>query len=190
MADFGPKLYRDRINWPDAVSFPADIGQLIDGDVCRVGSVRYEWQSGGTDHGGTQKFWQQLINEDGAKGFGTIWLSFTGVSAPETTTSSTVYTVMARFTFPGSDEVGIPKGISSIVWKDAGGGGTTVDIRIFDLDNALVIAELTGITDGVPTVHDLGVLANIPTGEAIFEVQMKRTGGGATAATSGLKMEF
>lgn len=90
-------------------------------------------------------------------------------------TRNSSYTVLGGgFIYRGSDTVAIPGSIEAVVFKDI--GAATMDIRIFDFTNAIVIAEMTGITDTIPTIQDLGTLSNIPAAQAIWEVQARRVG--------------
>jgi len=91
-------------------------------------------------------------------------LTFTNV-----VTGNTAYTTAHTFIFEGSDAVGVPKAFHII-----GGiidSGAVQWIRIYDVTNAQVICELTGITSDFPVILDLGALSNVPTGMAIWEVQ-------------------
>lgn len=101
--------------------------------------------------------------------------------------TSNSYAVQARFIFPGSALVGVPTTIKAIFWRK---NGTSCSMRIYDLDNALTIAEITGVTDTVKTVQDLGAIANIPAAEAMFEVQTLRVGTNGKARTSGITILY
>lgn len=95
---------------------------------------------------------------------------------PSITNNSTSYAVAARFMFAGTGVVGVPQQIKALINVAA----TTADIRIYDVTNALVIAEKIGIlTSAGYIIEDLGALNNLPVGEVILEVQMGKTGGGS-----------
>jgi len=84
---------------------------------------------------------------------------------------NTTYAVLTRFIFKGTTKLGSPTNIKAIVHvKTAAKPG---DVRIYDLTNANVICEVTGISSLVPILVDLGTLSNLPSGEAMFEVQAK-----------------
>lgn len=101
--------------------------------------------------------------------------AFATLYAIGASTRNTSYTVLGGgFIFRGSSVVPAPTSIKAVAFKDT--GANTMDVRIFDVTNALVIAELTGISDDMPAIQALGALANIPTGEAIWEVQARRVG--------------
>ena len=83
-----------------------------------------------------------------------------------------VYTTIGYLVFRGTDIVGIPTNIKVMAsLKEV--ATTDVDVRIYDSTNANVICEVTGITDLIPTLYDLGTLSNLPTVEAVFEIRAK-----------------
>lgn len=92
--------------------------------------------------------------------------------------SNAAYTVKARFLFRGTAALGVPTSIKLIAGvEDA---TKTGDVRIQDVTNGQTIAELKGIDDLAPTIRDMGSLGTLPSGEAIWEIQMrvpKATGG-------------
>jgi hypothetical protein len=91
-------------------------------------------------------------------------------------------TVVARFVFRGSIVLGVPTSIKALVESDI---GVTTQITIYDLTNANQIAQASS-TATVPTILDLGTLANVSTGEAIVEIQVERVvGTGANRAKIG-----
>jgi hypothetical protein len=90
--------------------------------------------------------------------------------------ASAVYEKVGNFIYRGSTAVGPITSVKSLSLTDNAGKPT--DIRVFDVTNSLVIAEITGITDIVLTLQDLGTISNVPTGEAIMEVQMRGLTGG------------
>lgn len=89
--------------------------------------------------------------------------------------TSTTYEKMGSFKYGGSDQIGIINYIDVISHKDS--SLTSYDIRIYDQTNNLVITERTGLTNTEEVVNDLGTISNIPTAEAVLEIQAKRTGG-------------
>lgn len=81
-----------------------------------------------------------------------------------------------EFVFPGTDRRGPPTMIKMIARaKDS---GKVSDLRLYDLTNGKVIAEKLGITNNVFLIIDLGTITNLPTGEARWEAQGKKPGGG------------
>lgn len=100
-----------------------------------------------------------------------------------------VYEVVTRFPYDGSDAAGIP-----ILLTLVGGqtGGATASFRLFDVTNAAVIAEVTGVVAVSPSLINMGVISNIPTGPAIIELQALKTAGSnpTTVEVSGLAARF
>lgn len=109
------------------------------------------------------------------------------VNYPYLESAGAVYTLISQFIFLGTTKLGTPTKIKSITWRN---GGDTVDIRIYDVTNSQIICEKTGIVDLVATVHDLGTLSNLPSGEAIFEIQHKANGSAAKCRTSNISVEW
>lgn len=88
--------------------------------------------------------------------------------------NNTSYTVDYAFYFRGTVDLGIPNNIKVVVQDDA--SSSKFDVRIFDITNSLVIAEKLDIEPGsIPINIDLGTLSNLPTGEAVWEVQSKKS---------------
>ena len=92
--------------------------------------------------------------------------------------SASSYTVAARCVFPGSSLVTLTKVLATCSTS----GGTNMNIRVYDLTNSLVICEKTAITDVTTALHDLGAISNVPSAQAIFEIQYSIAGGGANRA--------
>jgi hypothetical protein len=105
-------------------------------------------------------------------------------------TTSTSWTTRAGFVFPGTDKLGSLSKINAIVWGNAGGGATGADIRIIDVTNAQVICSVLGVGTSATTITDMGVLSNLPSGEALFAVQIRRLGPSGQARVSSITMEY
>ena len=97
-------------------------------------------------------------------------------------TTNLLYTTFNEFCFCGTDKVGTPTNIKIIahVEKITGEG----NVRIYDVTNSKVICEKTGIFNLVSEVIDMGVLSNLPTGEAVLEIQAKNLDGDETRISS------
>lgn len=89
----------------------------------------------------------------------------------------TAYEAYGRLIFRGTSTLGTPTGI--IVMKNAETASPTHSIRIYDLTNAQVIAEVTGLADVGLVLLNMGTLSNLPTGMATLEVQGKRDAAGS-----------
>jgi len=94
-------------------------------------------------------------------------------------TGSNSFIIVAKIRFKGSTAVGTPTAIKAV--------GLRSTIKIFDFTNSLTIAE-GGNTSTTSVIFDLGTISNIPTGEAVFEVQLKKNGG--EAKMSALSLDF
>lgn len=94
------------------------------------------------------------------------------------------WTVKSSFVFAGTAVLGTYTLAKAVVWRITGTG--TGHIKIYDLTNDLDIAEAS-FANSEQTILTLGALSNLPAGEAVFEVQMKRTGNG-TFCCAGLEM--
>ena len=122
----------------------------------------------------------------GGSGAPTIILPFI-----ESDSNSTTYATLGSFIFPGSAITGVLTEINALVRRN--GAATSVSLRIYDVTNAQVIAELTGITNlDADVISDLVVISNLPVGEAKFEVQGLRVGGpvGARVFFNGLEIRL
>jgi hypothetical protein len=105
-------------------------------------------------------------------------------------TNNTAWTNRAAFVFPGTNKVLTPSKINALVWGNAGAGATGADIRIVDVTNSQVIATVLGVGTSPTVITDMGVLSNIPAGEAIFVVQIRRLGPSGQARVSSLTLEY
>lgn len=95
--------------------------------------------------------------------------------APAISSNNNSYTIVGRIHFLGTTYYKSPVKIQAIMQTSVGVIG---NIRLYDVTNAKVIVEKTGIPANTsPTIFDLGVISNLPVSEAIFEIQMQRTSG-------------
>ncbi len=69
-------------------------------------------------------------------------------------------------------------------------GSVTYDLRIQDITNGLTIATLSGLSNTVFVIHNLGTLSNIPAGQALFELQSQRAAGAATIEVCAQEITF
>jgi hypothetical protein len=87
--------------------------------------------------------------------------------------------VAAAFVFRGTDALGQ---LSTAKFVVEASGSAEVDAKIYDATNSNDIAEITGATGPVAIETDSS-LTGLPTGEALFYVQLKRrSGSGAQEA--------
>lgn len=87
-------------------------------------------------------------------------------------TGSGSYASVGRFVFRGTNWYGNIYSMSVIAYTNA----SSADIRIYDVTNAVVLAEETGLSNGTPQSISMVPFANIPTNEAIIEIQARKSG--------------
>lgn len=125
----------------------------------------------------TRQFFIDNINGVAEAFTDVITLSFGGNQAEFVQTNSTTYNRVAAFIFPGTNLLGSISQVSANFWRNA--TATSVDIRLYDATNAQQICEVTGVTSlSDLNIIDMGAIANLPTSEALIEVQIACTGGG------------
>ena len=98
--------------------------------------------------------------------------------------SEVAYTPAASpaFIYRGSGTMGVPTAIKIVVAvSDA---GKPQDVRIQDTTNGNTIAEVIGLVNPGQAIVDLGAIANVAAGEAIWQVQPRGTTGGETQIAS------
>ena len=88
------------------------------------------------------------------------------------------YQKFAAFKFEGTSSEAI-QGVSAIEVLSST-EGSDYDVRIVDVTNNNVICEITGLSgnDDLDVINDMGTLSNMPSNEAVFEVQVRKNGGG------------
>jgi hypothetical protein len=96
---------------------------------------------------------------------------FTAATNYYTSVNSSTLTAVGTLIFRGSDVVGIPTNIEAIL----GHSSTGVQFQLYDTTNSKIICSVTTTNSG-PIKVDCGTISNIPTGEAIFEFRLRRTG--------------
>lgn len=87
--------------------------------------------------------------------------------------TSASYLKHGSIIFLGTTKEGSPTKIQVNAYRV---GGTSYGIRIRDITNGLTIAEVTGLTNTVEGIQDLGTISNLPTGQARWELQLIRVG--------------
>ena len=128
---------------------------------------------------------QQDLTGLGGDGIGASFISF----GRQVQSNATTYERVAAFPFSGTAVIPTISKINALLRRN--GAATSVSMRIYDITNAQVIAEVTGVTTLDETaITDLGVISNLPAGEATFEIQLLKVGGtgGARAFLSGLEI--
>lgn len=97
------------------------------------------------------------------------------------TDKATVYKALGTWQHPGALKSGIPSRVVVI-----GGVETapSMDVRLYDVENALVVAEVLGVTASYPSRIDLGAISNVAVGPAIWELQYRRASGNGNQSVS------
>ena len=90
-------------------------------------------------------------------------------------TNNLFYTIFNKFCFCGTDVAGTPTNIKIIAHIEK--AEDSCSVRVYDVTNSKVICEKTGIVNLTSEVIDLGILSNLPSGNAVFEIQAKSTDG-------------
>lgn len=93
------------------------------------------------------------------------------------------YEMLSQFFFEGTTAFGTP---TTAKIRFTNKGGITSSVRIYDVTNAQVIAEQTGLDPAVEEVFEtvnMGALSNLPAAEAIFEVQLRVSADGGGKET-------
>jgi len=115
-----------------------------------------------------------------------MFLKFTTGSGVVTTANSASYVLLSSFIYRGTGTDNVITSASAVISTSA---GTTGQIRIVDRTSTLVICE-TAVFGPSTTVSiiSMGVISNLPVAQTIFEVQMKRVGGGGTTNLVSLQL--
>lgn len=92
-------------------------------------------------------------------------------------TSSAAYAALGSFIYRGTDTVAEIVTIKAIGSTQT--GGTNGQFRVRDITNNQNIAESSSFAGVQRQIVDLGTVSNLPTGEAMFEIQAHRVGGPA-----------
>jgi len=122
---------------------------------------------------GTTWFFNTALEWEEAVTLGTVGtptnfqLSWAIQDFPYLEADSSSFIVKARFQFDGTDETPAPTTIECVAAMESGEG----QVRVFDLTNGNVIATSALFSNTVIQVVDLGAITNLPTAEAVFEMQ-------------------
>lgn len=96
---------------------------------------------------------------------------FYNIVPSEIQTSNTTYTSLTTFIYSGSDSIGTIDYIDILGYMDS--SNTSYDVKIVNISNNTIIAEKTGLKNDTIQKIDMGTISNVPTSEAIFELQLK-----------------
>ena len=119
-------------------------------------------------------------------------VTLTSQAGPYREVGSATYETLGRFVYDGITVLGLATAMIAAVHVSSGQNGA-VDVRIYDGTNAALIVEETGITNEDPfVVTDLGDIDNLPDSRAVFEIQVRKSGGSGNVkgAVSSVVLEF
>ena len=89
-------------------------------------------------------------------------------------TNNTTYTKFGSYTYLGNIRERTLKAVYFVGYMDV--GVTNYSVRIFNVTNNTLIVEKT-FTNTAELSLDMGVVANVPTGQATLEMQLRKNGG-------------
>ena len=127
---------------------------------------------------------RQFVCTDGTTN-GALWYQTTIPSAfyetitTNLTTSNTNYQFVQSIPFIGATTV-VLQGINIVAVQSGGAYGVTFDVRVRDVTNKTTICEVTGLHSLTKTIFSLGALANLPSAEAVFDIELRRSGTATT----------
>lgn len=100
-----------------------------------------------------------------------------------------VYKTLGVVPYSGALKAGVP----TRIWVVAGVvTAPTMDVRVYDIENDLVVAEKLGVSDSFPSMVDMGAISNVSNGPTIWEFQYRRASGSGnqTVALSSATLEY
>lgn len=98
-------------------------------------------------------------------------VAFNDTGDPFRELSDQNYQRLALVKWDGAGVVGNPRTIEAVADQLT---SDMISLKVYDLTNAQVIAEVTGATTTGPEIVDLGELLNVSAGPAVWEIQGKR----------------
>ena len=110
-------------------------------------------------------------------------------------TTSSVYSVAPNGTvlYPGFSGQTITSA-RVVACIDTDTSGYTFDVRLVDSSHSdSVLAAVTGLSGSAKAIYSLGAISNVPTSDAMLEVQVRRSGttsGTERAAIYALLLEY
>lgn len=174
------------------VNFTAGAGETLRTDVPIPAKVR-DNEDFDKFHRWNGSTWEEVSNTPGKKKSKALNFALAGQSNTNTVdaflqVSSSSYTVIFQFIFPGTDLLGNIEDIFALY--EVEDSTETGSIRIYDVDNSNVIAEVTGLDDEEFMRKNLGTISNLPSGAAVFEIQAKTSNASKYIRLSNLTLEF
>lgn len=153
--------------------------QTIDGvlSIRLRPNVVFSFESFGID-AGTGGVWHTSNDPFNSNSSFPLALRFDDATGAPFSTSSTTYVTVASFVYRG---VTVDNPITSILAIVSTSGGFFIfqpfgQVRVIDFTNASAVIAESAIfpPSSSPTIIDLGIISNLPTSEAIFQIQIRR----------------
>lgn len=104
-------------------------------------------------------------------GFRDIHLIFGGHNEPAKDIKSDTWKLVGTFIFRGTNVLGIPLKYQVVASVEL--GSSPGDIRLYDMTNNNTVGEINNINAEFSTIYTAENLQNLPTNEAVFEIQAK-----------------
>ncbi len=136
------------------------------GDILTRSATEYVRRAVGTDG--------QFLKANSANSDGLEWgnsIFFTEMYISKNVKSDAYAVIGDEFEGVGTNTLTLTEAI--VVQLSDVGGGATHDIRLYDATNALVIAEVTGLTNSTFSITDLGTISNQDANDALYELQAR-----------------
>lgn len=117
-----------------------------------------------------------VLQADSTQASGLKWASnkkFITSSRNTLKTTEGEWVRVDHFIYPGS----VIAAVDRVLINSQAESGVTYDVRLYDVTNGNEIAKVTGKTNTIPAISDLGTPSNVPSGDAQWEVHVKRTAG-------------
>lgn len=90
-------------------------------------------------------------------------------------TNSTTYETAHSIPYVGSNIAAL-RSVKVVASQNGGAADVTFDLRITDVTNNTIIAELVGNHSLTKSFFNVGVISNSPSTEAIFDIEVRRSG--------------
>lgn len=120
---------------------------------------------------------KQLINCTG-----TLFSTNSLIGVDEST-----WTASSKMIFPGTTKLGIPQALKIALYVEP---GTNMDFRIYDFTNSNLICLIQNVASGPPAIYSTSTFWDLPTGEAVFEIQSKLAVAGVFNTATGYSVNY
>lgn len=111
----------------------------------------------------------------------------TGISLFTQQVTESTYQTLGSFYYPGKSLLKKITNVKLIGYMEE--SGVSFDVRLFDSTNTKVIAG-NNFSDVEENISDLGSVSNVPTDQAVFEVQAKTNGSDTVAYVKNVSIYY